>query len=224
MGTTVTLQASDGFELGAYRAEPEGTPRGGVVVIQEIFGVNVHIRAVADGYAAEGYLAIAPALFDRVERGVELGYEDKDIEQGIGLARGKVDYATVTLDLAAAARAAAEGGRVGVVGYCWGGMLACTAAIQLADDVAAAVGYYGGGTVGLVDQTPAVPLLLHFGEVDHAIPLEDVERIRTAWPQAEVYVYPGAQHGFNCDLRASYDATSAATARERTLAFFAANL
>lgn len=225
MGKTINLTADDGFTLSAYVAEPEGTPRGGIVVVQEIFGVNSHIRSVADGYADAGYLAVAPALFDRAERGVELGYEEADIEQGIKIARGgALDMGKVMLDVKAAAQEASRGGRVGVVGYCWGGMVTALSAIRLPDVVSAAVSYYGGGVATLVDNKPQVPLMLHFGERDHAIPLSDVDKVREAWPEATVHVYEGAEHGFNCDRRASFHAPSAALARERSLAFFAENL
>lgn len=224
MGQTITLTGEDGFRLAAYQAEPATTPKGGVVVIQEIFGVNEHIRDVTDGYAAAGYLAIAPALFDRVERGVELGYDAEGIEQGVAIARGKVDFATAITDIATAARAVAHAGKVGVVGYCWGGMLATATAIRSGDVVSAAVGYYGGGAVNLIDRQPAVPLMLHFGENDHAIPLSDVEKMREAWPQAIVHIYEGAEHGFNCDRRGSFNAPAAELARQRTLAFFGEKL
>jgi len=224
MGEHLTLTASDGFELGAYRAAPTGTPIGGVVVIQEIFGVNEHIRAVADRYAAHGYLAIAPALFDRVERGVELGYDADGMTQGIELARVKTDPVAVMLDLRAAAAAVASAGKVGVVGYCWGGLLTARCAIECGDVFAAASSYYGGGTPTLKDHTPVVPMVMHYGELDHALPLEDVRALAAAWPQVTVHVYDGAQHGFNCDQRASWDAVSAALAEERTLAFFAERL
>jgi len=224
MGTFVTLTASDGFGLAAYRADPDGVPRAGLVVVQEIFGVNGHIRSVADRFAEHGYLAIAPALFDRVQRGVELGYTQADIEQGAAIARGKLDYQSVLLDVTAAASAARAAGKVGIVGYCWGGMLSAMAAVRLPGTVDAAVGYYGGGITTLLERRPEVPLMLHFGELDHAIPLSDVDKIRAAWPQAVVSVYEGAEHGFNCDQRASYNAASAAVALERTLAFFAEQL
>ncbi len=224
MGEHLTLTASDGFELGAYRATPTGTTIGGVVVIQEIFGVNEHIRAVVDRYAAHGYLAIAPALFDRVERGVELGYDADGMTQGIDLARVKTDPVAVMLDLRAAASAVASAGKVGVVGYCWGGLLTARCAIECGDVFAAASSYYGGGTPTLKDHTPVVPMVMHYGELDHALPLEDVRALAAAWPQVTVHVYDGAQHGFNCDQRASWDAASAALAEERTLAFFGEQL
>ncbi len=223
MGTTITLTSADGFELSAYQATPTGTPKGGVVVIQEIFGVNSHIRSVADRYAAAGYLAIAPGLFDRIRPGIELGYEESDIAEGIDLARGKTDMGNAVADVRAAAAVAASAGRVGVVGYCWGGLLTAVSAIQSADLFSAAASYYGGGTPTLADQTPVVPLLMHYGEQDHAIPLDEVRKLEAAWPGVTFHIYP-AQHGFNCDQRGSYDAAAAALAEERTLAFFAEHL
>jgi carboxymethylenebutenolidase len=219
MGSTITVTSSDGFELSAYRADAEGPVRGAVVVVQEIFGVNEHIRSVVDRYAAAGYLAIAPAIFDRVEPGIELGYTEDDIAQGRDIARGKLDFATVLHDVAAAGAVAAEGGAVGVVGYCFGGLVAAASAIHHADVFAAAVSYYGGGTVGLVDQTPKVPLMMHFGEHDHAIPMEEVEKIQAAWTEADIYVYDAA-HGFNCDHRGSFAAVPAAIAQARSFRFF----
>jgi carboxymethylenebutenolidase len=223
MGTTISLTSSDGFELSAYRAEPEGTrSRGGVVVVQEIFGVNSHIRSVVDRYAAAGYLAIAPAIFDRERPGIELGYTPDDIEVGRGIATG-LDFQKVLADVAAAGQAAREGGKVGVVGYCFGGRVTAAAAIHLGDVVDAASSYYGGGVVGLIDQVPTVPMIMHFGERDHAIPMEDVEKVAAAWRDVTVYVYD-AEHGFNCDQRASFSAVPAAIAQARTFRFFADKL
>jgi carboxymethylenebutenolidase len=219
MGSSITLTSSDGFELSAYRAEPEGAVRGGVVVVQEIFGVNGHIRSVADRYAAAGYLAIAPAIFDRDRPNIELGYTEADIEVGRDIARGKLDFKTVLADVAAAGAAAREAGKVGVVGYCFGGLVTAACAIQHADVFDAAASYYGGGTVSLIDQTPVAPMIMHFGERDHAIPLEDVGKISAAWPDVTVYTYD-AEHGFNCDHRGSFSAVPAAIAQARTFRFF----
>jgi carboxymethylenebutenolidase len=216
MGQSVTLKASDGVEIGAWRADPAGRPRGGIVVVQEIFGVNHHIRAVADFFAAEGYLAIAPALFDRVQKGVDLGYEGMDRQTAMALI-GKVDNQKMMIDLAAAVPAAKEGGKVAVVGYCLGGSLAYLAASRLAD-VSAAACYYGGRILDYKDDTPKVPTILHFGEKDAHIPIARVKDFAVSHPDLRVYVYP-ADHGFNCDERASYDAPSAALARARTLEF-----
>jgi carboxymethylenebutenolidase len=222
MGEQVQIRAVDGFALGAYRADPAGQARGAVVVIQEIFGVNDHIRQVADGYAAEGYVAIAPQIFDRVARDVELGYDEADMGKGIELAFQKLDHKLALLDIQAAVDAAAVHGKVGVVGYCFGGLLTWRAACEL-QGVSAAVSYYGGGVAREADRQPQCPVMMHFGENDAHIPLSDVDKVKGAQPQAEVFVYP-ADHGFNCDQRASYHADSAALARKRTLEFFAQHL
>ena len=221
MSRTMELTAADGAAIDAYRADPAGRPKGGIVVLQEIFGVNAHIRRVADGFAAEGYLAIAPALFDRAKAGVELGYAPDDMPVGVALV-GQVGHERTMLDVAAAVRAAAEGGKVGVVGYCWGGSLAFAAACA-GTGVAAAVGYYGGNIAKSLDRRPKVPLMLHFGEHDDHIPLSDVAAIRAALPEVPVFTYD-AGHGFNCDARGSYNKPSAAAALDRTLAFLAENL
>ena len=224
MGQMIELTASDGHTLGAWRADPPGAPKAGVVVIQEIFGVNAHIREVADDYAAQGYLAIAPALFDRSRPGVELGYDESAIAEGRDLAFA-MDPALPVLDVEAAVTAAASAGKVGVVGYCWGGSLTFMAACKLG--VAAASSYYGGQIVAALerepDLAPAAPLIMHFGEHDAGIPLDDVDRIRKTFPDAPVYMYD-AGHGFNCDHRGSYDEDSCRTARQRTLDFFASHL
>ena len=224
MGTTIQLTASDGHQLAAYRADPEGAPKGGVVVIQEIFGVNAHIRAVADGYAAAGYVAIAPAMFDRVKRDVELGYEGDDIGIGRDMAF-PMGWETPVLDMGAAVSAAAEAGKVGTVGYCWGGSLSYLSACKL--DIACAVGYYGGQITKILDADPTakpkVPTMLHFGNNDAGIPLDMVERVRSENPNVPIHMYE-AGHGFNCDHRGSYDEASAKTARARTLEFFAEHM
>jgi len=216
MGKMIELVASDGHKLAAYRAEPAGQPQGGIVVIQEIFGVNSHVRSIADGYAADGYLAIAPAMFDRVQRDVELGYTQSHIQAGMQLRAG-VAIDDAMKDVKAAVDAAATAGKVGIVGYCWGGFVAWTASARV-DGLACAVPYYGGGVTNAIDLQPKCPVLLHFGERDHMIPLEGVKKLAAAHPQQIVHIYP-ADHGFNCDQRASYDAPSAKLARERTLAF-----
>ncbi len=217
---TIRVTADDGHELDAYVARPERRPKGGIVVIQEIFGVNGHICDVTEGFAADGYLAIAPALFDRRQSGVELGYEGDDVDAGRALV-GEISWDEVARDVTAAAAAVAEAGKVGVVGYCWGGAVAWLAACRC--PVAAAVGYYGRLIIDLKDERPRCPILLHYGETDATIPLEQVEEIRALHPEVPVHLYP-AGHGFNCDRRASYDAESAVLARERTLAFFAEHL
>ena len=221
MGETIDLTCEDGVKISAYRARPDGKPKGGMVVLQEIFGVNHHIRAVADKYAAAGYLVIAPALFDRVEKGVELGYGMDDRPRAMDL-RGRTKVEETLADIAAAVEAAKAGGNVGIVGYCWGGTLAYAAAARLSG-VAAAVGYYGGAIAGIASERPRVPLMLHFGERDKHIPLSDVDKIRAAQPEVPVFVY-AADHGFNCDERESFDAPAAAEAELRTFEFFAAEL
>ena len=222
MGKTLTLTASDGHKFSAYRADPQGKPKGGVVVIQEIFGVNQHMREVCDGVAKDGYAALAPALFDRAERGVELGYTEGDIARGRDL-RAKLAWEDVLKDVAASIKAVADAGKVGIVGYCWGGSVAWRAATQLGG-LACAVGYYGGQITPFKDERPKVPVMLHFGETDASIPLTDVEAIKKAQPKLPIYVYPGAGHGFSCDHRGSYHAASASLARTRTMQFFAQNV
>ena len=216
MGKTVQGTAADGHSLSMYRADPAGEPRGALVIAQEIFGVNSHIRAVCDDYAAEGYVVIAPALFDRVEPGIELGYQPDDVTAGRAI-REKVSLDEALADVEAAAKLVIGVGRIGVVGYCWGGTVAWVAATR-SRTFAAAVSYYGGGVPDLADEQPNCPVQLHFGEQDHAIPLAGVEKLQAAHPKLPVYIYP-AGHGFNCDQRASYHAESARLARERTLTF-----
>lgn len=218
MGQTRQLRAVDGFAYGLYEAMPAQRPRGGIVVIQEIFGVNSHIRNVCDGYAAAGYAAIAPQIFDRVQRNVELGYEQQDMTRGIEIARGKLKMEQTLSDLQAAVEDARRFGKVGVVGYCFGGMLAWLAASDLTG-VDAAVSYYGGGVAGQVDKRPRCPVLMHFGAKDAHIPLTDVDKVRKAHPEVTIHVYD-ADHGFNCDHRASYDAAAAKLALDRSLEFF----
>ena len=217
MGTMLQLTAGDGFELSAYRADPAAVSRGAVVVVQEIFGVNSHIRSVCDGFAADGYVAIAPALFDRIRPGVELGYAPEDIAAGREL-KGASSNDKALLDVGAARDALAGSGKVGIVGYCWGGYIAWLAASRL-PGFACAVPYYGGGMTDAIDEQPKCPVMMHFGERDHAIPIAGVEQLRAAHPSQQVFIYD-AQHGFNCDQRGSYDANAAALARQRTLEFF----
>lgn len=223
MGTFIELKAADGFVFPAYVAQPAGTPKGGVVVLQEIFGVNSHIRAVADGYAAQGYLAVAPATFHRVKPGVELGYQPDDMTAGFGLktAVEALPAPGVLQDIQAAIDHAAQAGKVGIVGYCWGGLLTWRAACSL-KGLSAAAPYYGGGvtTPEEAARQPQVPVLAHFGDQDHWIPLDTVEAFKAAQPGVTVHVYQ-ANHGFNCDQRGSYNEAAAKLARERTLAFFA---
>ncbi len=217
MGEKIALSAKDGHTLGAYRADPAGKPKGALVVIQEIFGVNHHMRHVTDMFAAEGYVALSPALFDRVEKGIELGYDPKSIEAGREI-RAKVPLEGTLADLQAAIDAVKAIGKVGVVGYCWGGGLAFLSATRL-NGVAAAVGYYGGLVAAHAQEKPKAPVMLHFGDHDQSIPMSDVEKVKAARPEVPVYVYK-AGHGFACDERGSYDAAASKTAQQRTLAFF----
>ncbi|HEX6843250.1 MAG TPA: dienelactone hydrolase family protein, partial [Stellaceae bacterium] len=203
MAQTITLAAKDGHKLAAYRADPSGKPRGALVVVQEIFGVNHHMRHVTDDFAKQGYVAIAPALFDRVEKGIELGYDPKSVEAGRDI-RAKVPLDGTLADLQAAIDAVKSTGKVGIVGYCWGGGLAFLAATRLSG-VAAAVGYYGGLVAAHAQEKPRVPVMLHFGDSDQSIPMSDVEKVKQARPDVTTYVYK-AGHGFSCDERQSYNA------------------
>ncbi len=221
MGEKIELTCRDGEKIGAYVARPVGAPRGGIVVLQEIFGVNHHIRAVADRFAAAGYLAVAPALFDRVERDVELGYGQDDRPRAMDL-RGKTRVEATLQDVEAAIAVAGQGGKVGLVGYCWGGTLAFLSACRLSG-VTASVGYYGGGIAAIASERPRVPVMLHFGAHDKHIPLSDVEKIRQAQPTVPVFVYD-ADHGFNCDERDSYNKEAAGEASLRTMEFLAVEL
>ncbi len=218
MGQWIPFDSPHG-RIHAWRADPEGAPRGALVVVQEIFGVNSHIRTVAEGFAREGYVALAPAYFDPIEPGVELGY-DAD-----GIARGKALITALGLERAAdITRAAADTlmdqGKVGTVGYCWGGTVALLAALRRG---LPSVSYYGARNLPFLEEMPKAPVMFHFGERDTSIPPAMVQAHRDALPQMEVFTYP-AGHGFNCDLRADYDPVSARLARERTLDFFARNL
>ncbi|HEX6997388.1 MAG TPA: dienelactone hydrolase family protein [Gammaproteobacteria bacterium] len=210
----VRLRAADGHELDAYRAEPRGASAGGIVLIQEIFGVTAHIRRVADQYAAAGFTVVAPAMFDRIERGIELDYSE--IAKGRGYMQ-RLDWRNTLADVQAAVESLAGERAVAVLGYCWGGTVAHVAAAEL--DLDAAVAYYGGAIARMLDRRPKCPIMYHFGERDHAIPPEDVEKIRAAVPDGVFHVYPGAEHGFNCDERKSYSAADAKLAFERSVAF-----
>ena len=228
MGQFINLTSADGFGFSAYVAQPEGTPKAAIVVLQEIFGVNSHIQSVTDRFAAQSYLAIAPATFERVKTGVELGYTDADMTAGFGL-KSAVDALPgqgVMPDIQAAIDYAAQtsSGKVGIIGFCWGGLLTWRAACTLTG-LSAAAPYYGGGMTAEdeIARTPQCPVMAHFGDQDHWIPLEGVTAFAKAHPEVEVHVY-AANHGFNCDQRGSYDEAAAKLARERTLAFFAAKL
>jgi carboxymethylenebutenolidase len=222
MGQNITLTASDGFKLGAYRADPSTPPKGAIVVIQEIFGVNSHIRNVCDRLASAGYVAVAPAIFDRIEPNFQSGYSPDEV----AVARKFVanpDWSAMLRDTQAAIDTVKDSGPVGIIGFCLGGSVAYAAATKLSG-LKAAVGYYGGVVVRFADDKPTVPTQLHFGEKDTGIPLTDVETIKAKRPDVEIFTYPGAQHGFGCDERASYDKASSDLAWQRSLAFFAAHL
>jgi len=222
MGQMITLTAEDGFRLAAYRAAPAATTTRGLVVIQEIFGVNQHMKRVTDGFAADGYAAIAPAIFDRVERDFDTGYSPQDIERGRAV-RGKADLDQMVMDIRAAVQVLrGEGLQVGVVGYCLGGTMAWLAATRI-DGIAAAVPYYGGGVAAAASEQPRCPVLFHFGETDASIPPDHWDTVRKAHPSLPMHTYP-AGHGFNCDERGSWHEPSAKLARQRTMEFFAKHL
>ncbi len=218
MGQWIDLRTAHG-NIAAWRAEPVGKPRGALVVIQEIFGVNPHIRSVAEDFASEGYVALAPAFFDVLEQGVELDYDNE------GMSRGRDLITRLGLEkavdiVADAARSLSGMGAIGTVGYCWGGTVALLAALRLGLPSAS---YYGSRDVPFLGETPKAPLIFHFGEHDKSIPPEMVQKHRDALPRMPVHTYP-ADHGFNCDVRANHDPASAKLARQRTLAFFAEHL
>ena len=219
MGQMIRLKAKDGHELDAYLAEPKGKAKGGIVVVQEIFGVTNHVKRVADQFAAEGYRVVAPAMFDRVERGVTLEYSE--IEKGRDYMR-KLVWPNTLADTEAAVNEARRAGNVAVVGYCWGGTVAHVAACELELD--AAVSYYGGGVAKMLDTKPRCPIVYHFGDRDASIPLVDIEKIKKATPESQVYVYSGAGHGFNCDERGSYSAKDAKVAFDRSIEFLSTQL
>ena len=222
MGEMITLTAEDGHKLAGYRATPREKPRGGLVVIQEIFGVNSHIKSVTDGFAAEGYLALAPAIFDRAEPGFETGYRQEDIDRGRAV-RMKISLDDMVKDIRAAARSLTTAGhKVGVVGYCLGGSLAWLSATRI-DGLACTIGYYGGAIAEHAHENPRCPVLLHWGETDQSIPPDHWTKLSTAHPEVPTHVYP-AGHGFSCDARGSYHEPSAKLARTRTLDFLRQHL
>ena len=217
MGTTTEITSFDGFKLSAYRADPAGKPRGAIVLVQEIFGVNSHMRGVADGYAADGYLVVTPAYFDRAQPGVDLGYGPADIEAGRGHS-GKLDWGNTMKDTQAAFDLVKSAGKVAVIGYCWGGTVAWLSASKIAG-LGCAIAYYGGGIGNNIEEAPKAPLMCHWGEKDHAIPTETVKKVESTYPAVSSFVYIGAGHGFNCEQRGSYHAESAKTARDRSIDF-----
>ncbi len=209
-------------QTGRLSRRPAGKPKAAIVVIQEIFGVNHHIRSVCDRLAAEGYVAIAPSIFDRIQPDFQCGYSPDEIANARKFIANP-DWTAMLRDTQAAIDAVKDVGPVGIIGFCLGGSIAYAAATKLSG-LSAAVGYYGGAVVRFADDKPQVPTQLHFGEKDAGIPLTDVETIKAKRPDVEVHIYPGAQHGFHCDERASYDKASADIAWPRSLAFFAKHL
>jgi carboxymethylenebutenolidase len=222
MGSKIKLTASDGHELGAYRADPAGAPKGAIVVIQEIFGVNRHIRSICDRLAEQGYVAIAPALFDRHRRDFESGYSPDEVQRARSFL-AEVDWDAMLRDVEAAAASVRSAGPVGVVGFCMGGSVAFLAAARLAG-IDAAVGYYGGKIAAFADEAPRCPTQLHFGAEDQGIPLSDVDVVKAKRPDCEIHIYEGAGHGFHCDERGSYHPEAAAKAWPRTLTWFERHL
>jgi carboxymethylenebutenolidase len=222
LGKQFTLTTSDKHQLGAYRADPQGTPKGGLVVVQEIFGVNHHIRAVCDRLAGLGYAAVAPAVFDRFVRNFESGYTPDEIANARSHL-GNLNWDHMMADIAAAADDLKPTGPVGVIGFCMGGTAAYLAACRLSG-LSAAVAYYGGMIGKFADEKPKCPMQMHFGEKDQSIPLDVVETIKQKRGESEIYVYPGAAHGFNCDERASYGKEAADLAWSRTTEFLAKHM
>jgi carboxymethylenebutenolidase len=227
MSEWITLKASDGHELSAYVARPEGEAIGALVLVQEIFGVYPHIRSVADGYAKDGFVVIAPALFDRYEKGVELKYEGEDMKKAFELYQ-KLNPETALLDVAAAYdKLRAEDKGIGVIGYCYGGFMSWLSATRgeaLKMQPSCVVGYYPGGIGNVAKEEPSCPVMLHFGEDDDHIGKDQVEAVRSAHPEVEIFMYKGAGHGFNCDARGSYNPEAAKLARERSLEFLQKNI
>lgn len=225
--STQQLTASDGHTFAAYIAEPEGQPVGALVIVQEIFGVNAHIRSVAERYAQQGYRAVAPALFDRVERGVELRYEGEDMQRAVSLMQ-QLDPKTALLDIAAAfAEAKSVGKGVGVVGFCYGGFMAWLAAtrgeeVKMRPDCC--VCFYPGGIGSVATEDPSCPVMIHLGTADTHVGSEQIDAVRAAHPEVEIFLYEGAEHGFNCDARSAYNPQAAALAQERTLEFLKTHL
>jgi carboxymethylenebutenolidase len=221
-GMMMKMTMKDGAEIGVYHVEPKGKRRGGLVVIQEIFGVTDHIKEVADSYADEGYEVLAPALFDREAPGFQADYTPDDIQKGIKIARAEHPFALSIDDTGVCIAALKAKGPVLITGYCYGGTVTWAAACQC-DGLSAASGYYGGNIVQMNDWQPKCPTILHFGKEDHGIPMADVDKIRAAHPDVKVYVYEGCGHGFNSNRRTDYNDAAAKLARKRTLDLFKAN-
>ncbi|MES2563877.1 MAG: dienelactone hydrolase family protein [Pseudomonadota bacterium] len=216
MGKNIDLTAADGHKFSAYVAEPAGKPKGALIVVMEIFGVNSHIRKVTDDYAAAGYLAIAPAFFDRVQRGLDVGYTPPDIEIARGLMQ-KMNFNDALKDVEAAKAHVASAGKTGIIGWCWGGALSFKSACNV-NGLACAVAYYGGAIPSMINEKPKCPVMFHWGEKDQSIPLDKAKEVEAAHKDQIHYFY-AAGHGFNCDQRGSYDAESAKTALGRTTDF-----
>jgi carboxymethylenebutenolidase len=217
MGKNIDLTASDGHPFAAYLAQPAGRPKGALLVIMEIFGVNSHIRRVTDEYASDGYLAIAPALFDRVQRGLDVGYSPQEIDTARGLMQ-KMNFGDALKDVEAAMQRVASAGKVGIVGYCWGGSVSFKTACNV-DGLACAVAYYGGAIPSLINEKPKCPMMFHWGETDASIPLDKAKQVAQVHKDQIHHFYPGAGHGFNCEQRGSYHPEAARLARARTLEF-----
>jgi carboxymethylenebutenolidase len=215
MGKMVQLSAADGHTLGAWLAQPEGTPKAGLIILQEIFGITEHLRTVAENYARRGYLAIVPSLFDRIQPGIVLDYSA--VEQGREIMM-QLDLDDVVQDMVAARDAVQSAGKVAAVGYCWGGAMADLAACRAGVDAASA--YYGRMIVNWLDLKPACPVIYHFGEIDALIPIDMVDQIKAARPEGEFHIYPGAGHGFDCVDRDDFSPENAELALARTLKFF----
>lgn len=223
MNRFIDVVASDGHQLDAYFAEPPGTPRGGVVILQEFFGVNAHIRRIADDYASYGYLALAPALFDRVEKNVDIPYDAEGMERGRAL-RAMLEQKNTLVDVRAAiGEVARHGLKVAAVGYCWGGVLAYLESLR-GNGLTSAVAYYGAQIPDYIEEPPKIPVLMHFAGYDEYMQDDEPERFAAAHPEIELYRYRGTQHGFNCDMRPHYDADAAALALDRTKAFLGKTL
>ncbi|HWA82522.1 MAG TPA: dienelactone hydrolase family protein [Fimbriimonadaceae bacterium] len=216
MGESLRLKASDGFELGAYRADPEGPAKGQIVVIQEIFGVNHYIRSVCDRLAEQGFIALAPAIFDRIQPGFESGYSEPERKQAMAFIPA-LDFNAALRDIEAAVGVLRNDGTPAVIGFCLGGTLSFLAATRL-DGLAASVVFYGG-LAKYADEKPRCPVQMHFGDQDRSIPMDDIETIKAKRPDCEIFVYPGAGHGFACNERDSYDPKATALAWERASAF-----
>lgn len=222
MGQKFSLTTTDQHKLGAYRADPKGPPKGGMVVVQEIFGVNQHIRAICDRLADAGYVAVAPAVFDRFVRDFECGYTPDEIAHARSYL-GNLNWDHMMADIAAAQAEMQDVGPVGVIGFCMGGTAAFLAACRL-PGFAASVSFYGGQIGKFADEKPKCPMQMHFGEKDEGIPMDVVAEIKNKQTQAEIYTYPDAPHGFSCDERASYRKDASDLAWQRTYAFLTANM